>query len=357
MYNINKKQYYNIFALKLLFNSIILILFIILKGIKTKRRIGVVGLRHEVNIGNNLIKYSISILLKQLGYKPYIIGTHLKKRNISFINQTTNLVIIQNNFSEINKNDYDVLMVNSDQTWRRFDKHFYDYGFLKFAKNWKIKKFVYGASIGYTDWKFTSKDEIIAKDLLKTFSGISVREEGAIKLIKQHLGIKPELVLDPTLLIDKKYYLDIIKDFKDEKPKQKKFIFIYCVEFSKYIINVMKKAKSFFNYETYYMDLNNCTIQNFLYYIVKSDAVITNSYHGTIFSIIFNKPFITIYGKYLLVERFHYLDKLFGIQDRLFENGQLINIHQLLNPLKINFTLFNLLKIKSIKFIESNLKI
>ena len=91
----------------------------------------------------------------------------------------------------------------------------------------------------------------------------------------------------------------------------------------------MKKAKSFFNYETYYMDLNNCTIQNFLYYIVKSDAVITNSYHGTIFSIIFNKPFITIYGKYLLVERFHYLDKLFGIHDRLFENGQLINIHQL----------------------------
>ena len=94
-------------------------------------------------------------------------------------------------------------MVNSDQAWRRFDKHCYDDGFLKFAENWKIKKFVYGASIGYTDWKFTSKDEIIAKDLLKTFSAISVREEGAIKLIKQHLGIKPELVLDPTLLIDK----------------------------------------------------------------------------------------------------------------------------------------------------------
>ena len=73
-------------------------------------------------------------------------------------------------------------MVNSDQTWRRFDKDFYDYGFLKFAESWKIKKFAYGASLGYDYWKLTQKDEEVAKKLIANFSDISVREEGAVKL-------------------------------------------------------------------------------------------------------------------------------------------------------------------------------
>ena len=107
---------------------------------KLPKKVGIISLRHEVNIGNNLIKYAISIIIKQLGYTPYIVGTHWRNFNISFLNKTTNLVIIKNNFSEIKRNDYDVLMVNSDQTWRRFDKDFYDYGFLKFAESWKIKK-------------------------------------------------------------------------------------------------------------------------------------------------------------------------------------------------------------------------
>ncbi len=40
-------------------------------------------------------------------------------------------------------------MVNSDQTWRKFDRHFFDYGFLRFAKNWKKIKFDYAASLGF----------------------------------------------------------------------------------------------------------------------------------------------------------------------------------------------------------------
>ena len=143
----------------------------------------------------------MSIKLKELGYIPYIIGTHYKNFNITFINQTTNLVIIHNNFSEINKDDYDILMVNSDQTWRKFDEHFYDYAFLKFAQNWNINKFIYGASLGYDEWMLSSKDDEIAKKLLKNFSGISIREEGSKKLIEQHFGINPLSVLDPTLLI------------------------------------------------------------------------------------------------------------------------------------------------------------
>ena len=193
---------------------IFLLLFLLLNNFRNKnqmKKIGIIGVRHGFNIGNNLLKYAIFVKLSELGFKPYIIGT-LKNNDddISFLKKNTNCIIINNSFNEIKKDDYDYLMVNSDQTWRRFDKHFYDYGFLRFAKNWNISKFIYGASLGYSEWKFSKSETIIIKDLLQNFTGISVREKGSINLINKYLQIKPLLVLDPTLLIDKKYYLNII---------------------------------------------------------------------------------------------------------------------------------------------------
>ena len=305
------------------------------------------------------MKYAISIKLKELGYIPYIIGTRKKRHNsnITFINQTSNLVIIKNNYTEIREDDYDVLMVNSDQTWRKWDKHFYDYAFLKFAENWKIKKFVYGASIGFDKWKLTKKDDKIAKNLLKNFTGISVREEGSIKLINKHLKIKPILVLDPTLLIDKTYYFDIIKDYQGKQIMKGKYIFMYSTFNNQLLRNLTKKAGELLNYDIYYYELNNKSlIQDFIFYIVNSQAVITHSFHGSIFSIIFNKPFITIYHKRDAKERFNSLGKIFQVQQRLFERGDNINFEQLLKPLKINRRSLNSLKLKSIKFIKENLE-
>ena len=141
---------------------------------KLSLKVGVVGVRHEANIGNNLIKYAISIKLSELGFIPYIIGTVWDSyNNIEFIKQSTNLVILKDNFSEIKKDDYDILMVNSDQTWVKFDKNFFDYGFLRFAENWTIPKIIYGASLGFDKWLFSKRDEKIAKTLLKKFLSLS----------------------------------------------------------------------------------------------------------------------------------------------------------------------------------------
>jgi len=173
-----------------------------------KKKIGIIGLDHSQNVGNNLLKYAIFIKISELGHLPYIIGRKLGNHNISFLKHIVNLRLI-NKFSEINGNDYDVLMVNSDQTWRRWNDYFYDIAFLKFAQNFQIPKFVYGASLGFENWKFRKKDEEIAKYLLKNFTGISVREKSAKELIKKYLGFNAQFVLDPTFLIDKKYYLNL----------------------------------------------------------------------------------------------------------------------------------------------------
>ena len=269
-------------------------------------------------------------------------------------------------------------MVNSDQTWRKFDTNFYDYGFLKFAEKWKIKKLVYGASIGYDKWVFTPEEDIFMKNLIKDIKDISVREEGSIKLIEKHLNKTPIMVLDPTLLIDKHYYLDIIKNYQANINFKKEFIFSYNVVYSKEVINAVESAKEYFDFEDYYFELNNTSsIQDFIYYLVKSSAIITNSYHGTIFSIIFNftlynfklimkfiilkrnwinKPFITIYDKTHAIERFNSLANLFGIHDRMFEYEEKIDFYQLIKPLKINNKILNKLKLRSINFLKNCLK-
>ena len=84
-------------------------------------------------------------------------------------------------------------------------------------------------SLGLNYWDFTHKEEVIAKNLLKNFSGISIREQTSVDLVKTHFGIIPEVVLDPTLLIDKKYYLDLIRNYSKNKVINDNYIFVYKV--------------------------------------------------------------------------------------------------------------------------------
>ena len=254
------------------------------------------------------------IKLTEFGFKPYIIGTNYKHNDISFLKKNTNCKIIKYNFSEVLKNEYDILMVNSDQTWRKFDKHFYDIGFLKFAYNWSTPKFVYGASFGFSKWNLSKSDKEIVKQLLKNFTGISVREKSAVNYVKSYLGIKPIFVIDPTLLayihieiinkeiknfffllvkvlilIDKKYYLNIIKDYKQNSLiKEEKYIFTYLFGRQKNIQKFIKYASKKLGYKIYAVrQRDNNSIKKFIYGIANSNAVITNSFHGTVFSIMF----------------------------------------------------------------------
>ena len=315
-----------------------------------KKKVGVISIEHSQNIGNNLLKYSMSILLYKLGYDPYIVGMRFKNHNISFIQKVTQLRLIKESFSEIKKNDYDILMVNSDQTWRKWSndyKYFYDIAFLKFAENWDIPKFVYGASLGRNIWEYTKDDEEIAKSLLKDFNSISVREKGAVQLIEEHLGIKPHFVLDPTLLIDKKYYLNIIKNYKGDFQSEN-YIFIYTVLNLEQVSSFVRQINKNYNYKIHWVKDG---IEDFILGIYYSKAVITDSYHGTLFSIIFNKPFITFIYEYSGKERFNSLKEVFNIGNRFFDIDSFPDITLLENPLYLNMTSFNLLKKEStIKF-------
>ena len=357
----------NIEKYSLTFNHCKKIIFILLNLLivtltltiyRKKKKIGIIGVRHCHNIGANLVKYAISIKLYELGFIPYIIGTHYNNYDISFLKRNTNLIIIKYSFSEIKRNDFDILMISSDQTWRKFDKFFYDHAFLKFAQNWTIPKIVYGASLGYNYWKLTKNDEKIAKNLLQSFKAISVREKGSINLVRKHLGINPELVLDPTLLIDKKYYLRLIHNIKGNNLKTNDCLFIYSLRNTTNMRLFIDIANKKLGYKIYYIEMNTkYSIEKFIYGIINCKAVITNSFHGTLFSIIFNKPFITFIFKGSPKERFLYLKDIFKIGNRIIEDNTIPNIGLLSKPLNINYSLMNKLKLKSIKYLKKNLGI
>ena len=343
--------------LKIKFIFIILIIFLYncfyISFIRTSKKVGVIGLVHSKNVGNNLLKYAIYIKLTELGYSPYIVENRVKNHNNSFIARSVNMKLIQN-FSEIKENDFDILMVNSDQTWRKYDSYFYDIAFLRFAEKWKKPKFIYGTSTGSDNWELSKEDDKIAKHLINDFTGISVREDNLVKMITSHLGFKSEIVLDPTLLIDKKYYLDLIKEYKSniiDKSNNGNFIFAYILTkkqmylFENYFHEVERKLNTkIFNITIY----TENQVEEFLYGIINSKAVITNSFHGTIFSAIFNKPFVTFTYNGIKQSRFKTLNDVIKIENRIFDYNSFPSISLLTQPLKLKRN-----KLKLFRFFES----
>ena len=250
-------------------------------------------------------------------------------------------------------------MVNSDQTWRRCIDNFYDVAFLKFAEHWKKKKFTYGTSFGIDIWEYNKEDEKIAKDLLKSFSGLSVRERSSIQLIEKNLGFKAQFVLDPTFLINKNYYINLIKNFKSEIVNQTfnfNYFFSYILTTTSSNINkYLEFVKNSTKIKLFSLTIDRKNqVKEFLYGIINSKAVITDSFHGTVFSILFKKPFIS-FQKESVDSRFNNLDEIFNIRNRIFNFSSFPPISLLNQPLVLDETKLLLLKKESINYLKKNL--
>jgi len=337
-------------------------LYILSNNIK---RVGVSCLRNSENVGNILVKYAMLKKLEEFGLNATILTPINYMKNQSYFIKnalSSNLYIIKNNYSEeLKENDFNYLLVNSDQTWAYSKGRFlYDIGFLKFSKNWNVKKFVYGASIGSVKWFYNKSEDEEIKKLLSNFTGFSFRENGTIKIAEKHLGIKGVLVLDPTLIIDKQYYLNEIKGYKGDFNSSEKYIFVYQLDNNKIIKKFINDSKTKLNYKIYKFKFNRLdNIEAFIFGISNCQAVITDSFHGTIFSIIFNKPFIAFINKSRGESRFDSLKKVFKLENRIFMPSEniTINYNLLINKPKINQTLINQLRNFSINYLKKNLDI
>lgn len=200
--------------------------------------------------------------------------------------------------------------------------------FLDFADS-DTKKIAYAASLGYD--AFPQKYEAKCIACLKEFKSLSVREKSACRTVAEHTGKTVENVLDPTLLLDAARWLDIAK-----KPRglPNKYVLVYMMEGCKYTV---EKARALANGRDCRLVLINPTLrqrqtctdfvlytaaspEEFVGMFAEAEAVVTNSFHGAAFSLIFKKEFYAETSNEEKAARIIDLLALFDLSDRLLPN-------------------------------------
>ena len=221
--------------------------------------------------------------------------------------------------------DVDTIVIGSDQVWSpRINSGFdivYWGDFLP-----QLRKITYAVSMG-TDHKFEPKDCAVIRKKLDNFASISVREYSLASELK-YMGVKKEIakVLDPTLLLDACYYDEIA----DDNNAYGNYIFYYEIRHDDNTIELLHKLAKFYNCkivsllgprskfnDVEYIRLNHgdVSVEKFMGLIKHAKYVVTSSFHGTTFSVIYRKNFYSLIHKDC--DRARDLLDSIGLADRL----------------------------------------
>jgi len=226
------------------------------------------------------------------------------------------------------------IITGSDQIWNTSISDCDPIFFLPFG--FKGHKIAYACSVnsGVPNQRFP-KEWLIK--WINDYSSISIREDSGVQKISNLTGRKDIVkLLDPTLLLKPDDYSELI----GEKIHKEKYIFMYNMWTRTEGLQLAKKVSERLNLPVYTItnqmdlirvfkntqhriktDMKHTSPEDFVTYIFYADYVITDSFHGTAFSIIFNRPFITINsrletGEYKNDERLNSALNMFGLQER-----------------------------------------
>lgn len=371
---------------------------------KIRKRVAIITLPLGENYGGILQAYSLQKIVHNLGMNVVtasipkqnslkllanrVIKTvlHIVKSSVSNMTSKDILIKTEKTRQFVNKyiktidkkhlhnDDFDVYIVGSDQVWRAKYVNISDY-MLNFAtaKTGAVK-ISYAASFGKDDLnEYRNSDIKESSRLAKNFDGISVRERSGVKLAEKHWGVKALHHIDPTMLIPKKQYNNLIKSNQGDTYKPEGKLFVYILDKSSEKENIVEKTsqlsglKSFGfmppstnskrafrnNPEKYKLP----SVEQWLRSFRDADFVVTDSFHGCVFSIIYNKPFIAIGNKSRGLSRFTSLLELFGLESRLVGSQSEVNEHLVGSNIdwrKVNSVLKNEQQ-RSRKYLEENL--
>lgn len=335
------------------------------------KKIAILTLTPTINYGGILQAYALQKVLKKLGHEVITINRknktrsklrstfstlknqltsnikgsnrlYLSQKQLQFVSRHSTAFIKKNinltkpidtNYkieTHFKNNYYDTVIVGSDQTWRpHYSPNIYDF-YLDFLKNDTTRRLAYASSFGVGNWEYSSEETDKCKKLLSKFDAISVRETSGIDLCKNHLDMDAELVLDPTLLLDRNEYIDLFKslDLPDNKNKLYTYI-LDRTEDKKNIVNTISKKLELVEFKNQpkksFLNSKSKNIEDYAYPPVEgwlkafhdSEFIITDSFHGTVFSIIFNKQFISIPNIERGVDRFTSILKHFDLEHRM----------------------------------------
>jgi hypothetical protein len=271
------------------------------------------------------------------------------------------------------RNKFDAFIVGSDQVWRpKYSPELSNY-FLDFCDYLKLsaRRIAYAASFGVDENEFS--EEVVEKyrALAKKFDSISVREFSGVVQCREYFGVHAELVLDPTLLLEPEDYDEIIRRC-GSSIKKKAEILVYILDTSDQtklcvdrISKIIGKVPHYLINNAFDKSRNNSLTKFFNYPGVgdwlidfrNADYIVTDSFHGCVFAILFNKRFVALGNKSRGMARFSSLLEIFELSDRLVSNSDEIEESIILEPIdwvKIN-EIKEVHKIRSMEFLKNSL--
>lgn len=310
--------------------------------IKTREKVGIITLDGYFNYGNRLQNYALQEVVKDLGFevdtlivprkslhpnyqKEKIITkliTKLTKRSpketikrflikITEQNHKTMILKRQEKFRSFSREflsekycgsseeelreigkEYDFLIVGSDQVWNPYNITYAESSFfLTFVE--PEKRISYAASFGITELPDYFK--VMIKPWLAEMKAISVRESVGAQIVKELSGREAIITLDPTLLLSKQRWFSLAKESK----KPKRYILTYFLgdlpkEATQLIMRMTRNSELKVVHLANLRDKQAYKTgpQEFIDYINSAEAILTDSFHGTAFSILFEVPFV-----------------------------------------------------------------
>lgn len=273
------------------------------------------------------------------GKKEYIIMSpcspfyHVKWNGYNvmpFVKQYINQSRMLRNSKELRKylykENFDAIIVGSDQVWRpAYTSSITDYFLKEVPKNSDTLKISYAASFGTDNWEFSEVETIICKELLKEFDAVSVRESSGVQLCNKYFDVNAIHVLDPTMLLKEDDYIALMNKSIDYIHEGD--MFCYILDQSPEIDKIIESLKT----EGYSPYFANCdaepteddlypyqvSVEQWIRGFYDAKIILTDSFHACVFSILFKKPFIVVGNKCRGMSRFNSLLSMFDLSNRL----------------------------------------
>lgn len=240
-------------------------------------------------------------------------------------------------FSEISEKEFDVLLAGSDQIWRALyhnkKANAIEHSFFDFARNWNVKRVAYAASFGTDEWEYTPEQTKECAELAQKFAAVSVREKSGIGLCRQHLGVEAIQVPDPTLLLNRTDYEALIEE-ADDTHEPAGDLLCYVLDKSPQSSELIRLAAERGQFTPFEIpmwkdSLEECppqpSVEQWLRNFRDAKAVVTDSFHACVFSVIFGKPFLVLGNPVRGMSRYESLLGELHLMDRLattLEEGQ-----------------------------------
>lgn len=297
-------------------------------------------------------------MLRNIFYNYYLFNKRCKSFD-DFINEYLSLS------KEVTDSEipqcYQAYIVGSDQIWNpAITNGFKDVYFCNFHFNKGGSKYIaYAPSMELG--KLSLEENNFLKVNLKKMDALSVREQSLIPILESLSNKKVELVCDPTFLLDTAQW----KSFMKQKSPKKPYVVLYQVRDNPAAFKLASRIASQINGKVvcltarvdknYPVNYQTASPRDFVNYIANAEYVVTTSFHGTAFSLIFNVPFYTLLLGDNFDSRSSSLLKMVGLENRLVFPENDVNVEP------IDFTLCNV-KIKELisnskKYLERALNV